>query len=337
MWWSTWPWYEGHAAPGSVDDGRLLGDPRRPPRRQRLPADLRAGRQRVDARRRQRARDVDPGRRGAASTRDFAIGAGERLTLNIGDGVRIDRRAIQRDRREPRRDARAAHRRLRALSLRERRAVLRRRRRARGGRDRGRRSARRRSSSTTPAANATGVAVDANLTVTFSEPVNAAPGAFTLACPSGTPIALTNLTASPATDVHAAIAIRPADQQRAARCASMPRRSPTSTRVDPPDTIAADVTVPFTTSACAAITVTPSMMPVPGGTVTLPYGPVTFSADRRGRSGDLDHLHRRAAGRAESLARRACCPARRRRAGRSRSPCAPPRTAGCAGHAAGDA
>ena len=38
-------------------------------------------------------------------------------------------------------------------------------------------------SSTTPAANATGVAVDANLTVTFSEPVNAGAGAFVLAVP----------------------------------------------------------------------------------------------------------------------------------------------------------
>ena len=27
MWWSTWPWYEGHAAPGSIDEGRGLGVP----------------------------------------------------------------------------------------------------------------------------------------------------------------------------------------------------------------------------------------------------------------------------------------------------------------------
>ena len=37
--------------------------------------------------------------------------------------------------------------------------------------------------STTPAANATGVAIDANLTVTFSEPVTAGAGAFVLECP----------------------------------------------------------------------------------------------------------------------------------------------------------
>ena len=39
--------------------------------------------------------------------------------------------------------------------------------------------------------------------------------------------------------------------------------------------MAADVVVPFTTSACAAITVSPAT--VPGGTVNQPYGPVTFT------------------------------------------------------------
>ena len=53
--------------------------------------------------------------------------------------------------------------------------------------------------STVPANAATGVLVDADLTVTFSEAVTAGAGAFVLECPAGTPIALTNVTASPAT------------------------------------------------------------------------------------------------------------------------------------------
>ena len=129
--------------------------------------------------------------------------------------------------------------------------------------------------STTPAANATGVAIDANLTVTFSEPVTAGAGAFVLECPTGTPIALVNLTASPATTFTLDPVARSARSTRRARCASSPARSPMWTRIDPPDTPAADVTVPFTTAACATITVSPTV--VPGGTINVDYGPVQFT------------------------------------------------------------
>ena len=45
--------------------------------------------------------------------------------------------------------------------------------------------------------------------------------------------------------------------------------------IDPPDTPAADVTVPFTTQACATITVSPTV--VPGGTINVDYAPVQFT------------------------------------------------------------
>ncbi|HEY3232004.1 MAG TPA: ExeM/NucH family extracellular endonuclease, partial [Roseiflexaceae bacterium] len=54
--------------------------------------------------------------------------------------------------------------------------------------------------STTPAGGATNVALDANITITFSEPVSVTGSAFTIECPTGTPITFTNTTGSgPAT------------------------------------------------------------------------------------------------------------------------------------------
>jgi uncharacterized repeat protein (TIGR01451 family) len=50
---------------------------------------------------------------------------------------------------------------------------------------------------TTPANNATGVAPNSNITVTFSEPVNATASSFSIECPTGSPQAFT-LSASPA-------------------------------------------------------------------------------------------------------------------------------------------
>lgn len=52
---------------------------------------------------------------------------------------------------------------------------------------------------TTPANGAVDIAVDANFTVTFNEPVNVTANAFVLECPAGSPITVTNLTTSPAT------------------------------------------------------------------------------------------------------------------------------------------
>ena len=128
--------------------------------------------------------------------------------------------------------------------------------------------------STTPAANATGVAVDANLTVTFNEPVNAGAGAFVLECPAATPVTLTNLTTSPATT----FTLEPATDLPVSTACTLrivASQITDADTIDPPDAMAADVVVPFTTSACAAITVSPTT--VPGGTANVAYSPVTFT------------------------------------------------------------
>jgi hypothetical protein len=129
--------------------------------------------------------------------------------------------------------------------------------------------------STTPSSGATGVPVDSDMVVTFSEPVNIGPGAFVLQCPVGTPITLTTLTASPATTftLHPATTLPLGAQCTLEIVASQV----TDLDTHHPDTMTANVTVPFTASTCAPIVVTSSVTPVPGGNVTLPYGPVTFS------------------------------------------------------------
>ena len=110
--------------------------------------------------------------------------------------------------------------------------------------------------------------------MTFSEPVNAGAGAFVLQCPTGTPVTLTTLTASPATT----FTLEPAADLPVSTACTLRIVASQVTDVDttdPPDTLAADVVVPFTTSACAAITVSPAT--VPGGNATVAYTPVTFT------------------------------------------------------------
>jgi VCBS repeat-containing protein len=127
--------------------------------------------------------------------------------------------------------------------------------------------------SSVPANGATGVAVDSDLTVTFSEAVTAGVGAFLLECPTGTPIPLT-ISASPAT----MFTLHPT--------APLPVSTSCSLRVvaseitdedtdDPPDRPTANSTINFTTAACPAITILPTT--VPGGNATIPYAPVTFT------------------------------------------------------------
>ena len=271
MWWATWPWYEGHAAPGStttgvswaVPEGRnggptfeqtyvLIGN-----------TSSTAGQVRVT---------LIPDT-GAASTRDLAIAAGQRLTLNIGNlfGLTDARFSVIVDSLGapgvPLAVDYARYRSVNGIPF------------SGGGAapavlvappgD-----AAPSVSSSTPAANATSVAVDANLTVTFSEPVNAGAGAFVLQCPTGTPITLTTLTASPATTFTLD---PPTDLPISTACTLRIVASQVTDvdTTDPPDAMAADVVVPFTTSACATITVSPAT--VPGGTVNQPYGPVTFT------------------------------------------------------------
>ena len=270
MWWTTWPWYEGHAAPGStttgaswaVPEGRtggptfeqtyvLIGN-----------TSTTAGQVRVT---------LIPDT-GAASTRDLPIAAGQRLTVNIGNlfGLTDARFSVVVDSLGapgvPLAVDYARYRSANGIPF------------SGGGAapavlvgppgD-----AAPAVSSTTPAADATGVAVDANLTVTFSEPVNVGAGAFVLECPASTPIALTNLTASPSTtftlDPAANLPVSTACTLR------IVASQVTDVDTDPPDAMAADVAVPFTTVACSTITVSPTT--VPGGPINVAYGPVTFT------------------------------------------------------------
>ena len=196
MWWCDWPWYEGHAAPGNttsavswaVPEGRdggatreqtyvLIGNTTTTPGQVRL--------------------TLIPDT-GAPSTREMPIAAGERLTVNIGNlfGLTEARFSVIVDSlgtpAVPLAVDYARYRSVNGVPF------------SGGGAApavpmTGLGDAAPSVTTTTPAANATGVAVDANLTVTFSEPVNAGAGAFVLECPTGTPVTLTNLTVSPAT------------------------------------------------------------------------------------------------------------------------------------------
>ena len=206
-----WPWYEGHAAPGSttsalswaVPEGRdggatfeqtfvLIGNTTTTPGQVRL--------------------TLIPDT-GAPSTREMPIAAGQRLTVNIGNlfGLTEGRFSVIVDSlgtpAVPLAVDYARYRSVNGVPF------------SGGGAapavpmtalvD-----AAPSVTTTTPAANATGVAVDANLSVTFSEPVNAGAGAFVLECPTGTPVTLTTLTAQPGDDVHARTGGRSADQHR---------------------------------------------------------------------------------------------------------------------------
>ena len=297
MWWPDWPWYEGHAAPGSttsavswaVPEGRdggetgeqtymLIGNTTTTPGQVRL--------------------TLIPDT-GAASTQELPIGPGERLTVNVGRlfGLTEARFSVIVDSLgTPGVPLAVDYARYRsvngvpfsgggaapaipvpAAAVGDTAPTV---------------------MSTTPAANATGVAIDANLTVTFSEPVTAGAGAFVLECPAGTPIALTNLTPSPATtftlDPSADLPILTACTLRIV--ASQITDVDTT---DPPDAMAADVVVPFTTSACSTITVSPTT--VPGGTLDVAVRPGRLHADRRHRAGDVEPHGRRTAGRTDAL------------------------------------
>ncbi len=106
--------------------------------------------------------------------------------------------------------------------------------------------------STSPTNGATDVSSGATVTVTFSEPVTADAGAFTLECPAGTP------RRSPS-----AARARPSGPSRQMPSCPPPPCAPSRSTgskihdvdaVDPPDEMAADVTVDFTVAANSAPT-----------------------------------------------------------------------------------
>ncbi len=103
--------------------------------------------------------------------------------------------------------------------------------------------------STTPANSATNVAANSNISVTFSEPVNVTGSAFTIECPTGTPIAFSNTTGS-----------GPATSFTLDPTSDLPTNTTCSVTVvanqvsdadadDPPDNLAANFSFSFTTVA----------------------------------------------------------------------------------------
>jgi predicted extracellular nuclease len=100
---------------------------------------------------------------------------------------------------------------------------------------------------TTPPNGATEVPTDANITVTFSEPVTAAPGAFALACTSSGPVALTVTPSGPSTTY---VLDPQSDLQRNETCTvTVEADAVTDTdEVDPPDNMAGDYGFSFSTT-----------------------------------------------------------------------------------------
>jgi uncharacterized protein len=103
---------------------------------------------------------------------------------------------------------------------------------------------------TTPPNGATEVSTDTNITVTFSEPVTAAPGAFALVCTSSGTVALAVTPAGPSTTY---LLDPQTDLQRNETCTvSVEADAVTdSDEVDPPDHMAADHAFSFSTTGLA--------------------------------------------------------------------------------------
>ncbi|MGW5237401.1 Ig-like domain-containing protein [Monashia sp. NPDC004114] len=129
-------------------------------------------------------------------------------------------------------------------------------------------------SSTLPVNGATHIAVNANITVTFSESVTASSSAFTLECPSGTPKAFTvsgspgsTITLDPTTDLP---------QGTTCSVKVVAANVSDTDALDPPDHPAADFTFSFTTDSPPAVVTT---SPTNGATGVDPGGDivVTFS------------------------------------------------------------
>src|SRR5437588_548962 len=115
--------------------------------------------------------------------------------------------------------------------------------------------------STSPANGASAVNPSNNVTVTFSEPVNASASSFTLECPSGSgqPFSLSGsgtstITIDPSSDLPAATACT---------VTVIASQISDTDSIDPPDHMAANYVFSFTTDSAPAVTTT---TPVDGAT-----------------------------------------------------------------------
>ena len=103
---------------------------------------------------------------------------------------------------------------------------------------------------TSPADGASGVATDATLSVTFSEPVSVADGGFALTCTNGATIALAAASADGTT-----FTLDPATELPRARCTLTVRGAAVrdADADDPPDAMAADATAAFSVAGLAGL------------------------------------------------------------------------------------
>ncbi|MDG4550387.1 MAG: Ig-like domain-containing protein [Candidatus Contendobacter sp.] len=100
-----------------------------------------------------------------------------------------------------------------------------------------------------PANNATAIAINNNVVVTFSEAVNATASAFSLECPAGTPITFTATPALPATNTTNVILDPSSDLPNGVTCTVRVDKDEITDfdSNDPPDNMTADFTSTFTT------------------------------------------------------------------------------------------
>ena len=130
-------------------------------------------------------------------------------------------------------------------------------------------------SSTVPSNGATGVAVNTDITVTFSESVAITPSTFALECPAGTGVPFTLSPAPPGPGTS--FTLNPNPDIPSGKACTVKVTASTVTDVDtndPPDTMVADFTSTFST-VCSAVTVSPTTLVA--GTAGQAYGPVTFT------------------------------------------------------------
>ncbi len=124
-------------------------------------------------------------------------------------------------------------------------------------------------SSTVPANGAATVVPSSDITITFSEQVNASASAFSLQCPAGTPVAFT-VTASPAT----VFTLHPTSTLPAPVTCTVTVIAAQVTDTDAGSHPTADYVFSFTTDAPPAVT---STTPANGTANVLPTSPVTIN------------------------------------------------------------
>ena len=128
-----------------------------------------------------------------------------------------------------------------------------------------------------PANNATAIAVNNNVVVTFSEAINATASAFSLECPLGTPVTFTATPALPASNTTNVILDPSSNLPNGVTCTVRVDKDEITDADsnDPPDNMAADFTSTFTTVDAAprvtSTTPTASATVGTGQTVTLNF------------------------------------------------------------------